>query len=852
MTAMRPFPAIDRLSKDAIYTLRSLSRSPGFTAVAVLSVALARLIRREERAATRPAHRNAPLNTAVFTVADPVLVRRLPVDNPEELVLFRMSDPDEADTWSDTVTYPLFERMMGGTRSTSGAFMIDGTFQSPLTREGTTPSDSLPQIEVAPVSGNYFETLGVRAVAGRTISDTDDRPDSDPVVVIGYGLWITRFGGNPDVIGSRVAIGIPLLEENVDFTVIGVAPKGFYGVDIDVNPDMWLPYHVFAQLNPAIRILMRFIPDGLGVRMMARLRPEATLRELQSEVDVIQAQTGEGESADVPRVRVEGGQSGFSLLRLEFFRPLVLLSIAVASVLLIACANVAALTIVRGLGRRKELALRIALGCNRFGIYRQLLLESVLVGGAGASLGLGFSYWSTRLLIGYLPPETGFIERAGLDIRVLTFTGGVALLSVLIFGLVPALRISNPDLVRTLNVPAGRFERGGRATVFIRLMVIAQIGISLVLLIGTGLFVRTIQNLREVDLGFDRDVVQFSIEVDSAERIDDWSGSVERVLGQLELTPNVESATHYNQRGLLGGRTFLRPVSAPGSGAAVRSDSLLVGPRFFETMGVSILSGREFQSGDESRESDSPVAVISQALAIDLFGNRNPVGRRIHQNPEEENSEEVEIIGVAEDVRHSTPREYSAPALYRLFLPSGGSTITRFAFRSRGNDGSRLAIAQRAAGDIDSRFRVARLMTMNEIAEASLVREKFMGRMVGLFGGLALSLTVVGIYGLMSYLVSQRTREIGIRMALGARRRQVMEPVFREVWALCAVGVVLGLLSMAAMTRVAASVLFGVTTTDAWVTIGAVAILVLSATVAGYIPARRAARMTAHTLLRCD
>ena len=273
---MRLFPAIDRLSKDAVYTVRSLSRSPGFTAVAVLSVALARLIRREERAATRPAHRNAPLNTAVFTVADPVLVRRLPVDNPEELVLFRMSDPDEADTWSDTVRYPLFERMMGGTRSTSGAFMIDGTFQSPLVPEGTTASESLPQIEVAPVSGNYFETLGVRAVAGRTFSDTDDRPDSDPVVVIGYGLWITRFGGKPDVIGSRVAIRISLLDEPVDLTVIGVAPKGFYGVDIDVNPDMWLPYHLFAQLNPAIRILMRFIPDGLGVRMMARLRPEAT------------------------------------------------------------------------------------------------------------------------------------------------------------------------------------------------------------------------------------------------------------------------------------------------------------------------------------------------------------------------------------------------------------------------------------------------------------------------------------------------------------------------------------------------------------------------------------------------
>ena len=791
------------------------------------------------------------MNTAVFSVADPVLVRRLPVDNPEELVLFRTSDPDEVDRWRDTVRYPLFERMMGGTRSTSGAFMIDGTFLSPLVPEGMTPSESLPQIEVAPVSGNYFETLGVRAVAGRTFSDTDDRPDGDPVVVIGYGLWTTRFGGNPDVIGSRVAIGIPLLDENVDFTVIGVAPKGFYGVDIDVNPDMWLPYHVYAQLNPAIRIMKLFIPEGLGVRMMARLRPEATLREVQSEVDVIQAQTDDGEIADVPRVRAEGGQSGFSLLRLAFFRPLVLLSIAVASVLLIACANVAALTVVRGLGRRKELALRLALGCGRLGIYRQLLLESVLVGGAGAILGLGVSYWSNRLLIGYLPPETGFIERAGLDIRVLTFTGGVALLSVLIFGLVPALRISNPDLVRTLNVAAGRFERGGRATVFIRLMVIAQIGISLVLLIGTGLFVRTIQNLREVDLGFDRDVVQFSIEVDSADRIDDWSGSVERVLGQLELTPNVESATHYNQRGLLGGRTRLRPVSAPGSGAAVRSDSLLVGPRFFETMGVSILSGREFRSGDQSREADSPVAVISQALAIELFGDRNPVGRLIYQNPEEENSEEVEIIGVAEDVRHSTPREYSTPALYRLFS-SPVRTLTRFAFRSRGNDGSRLAIAQRAAGDIDSRFRVARLMTMNEIAEASLVREKFMGRMVGLFGGLALSLTVVGIYGLMSYLVSQRTREIGIRMALGARRRHVMEPVFREVWVLCAVGVVLGLLAMSAMTGVAASVLFGVTTIDAGVTIGAIAVLVLSATVAGYIPARRAARMEAHTLLRLE
>ena len=849
---MRSFSAIDRLSKDAIYTVRSLSKSPGFTAVAVLSVALARLIRREERAATRPAHRNAPLNTAVFSVADPVLVRRLPVDNPEELVLFRTSDPDEVDRWRDTVRYPLFERMMGGTRSTSGAFMIDGTFLSPLVPEGMTPSESLPQIEVAPVSGNYFETLGVRAVAGRTFSDTDDRPDGDPVVVIGYGLWTTRFGGNPDVIGSRVAIGMPLLDENVDFTVIGVAPKGFYGVDIDVNPDMWLPYHVYAQLNPAIRIMKLFIPEGLGVRMMARLRPEATLREVQSEVDVIQTQTDDGEIADVPRVRAEGGQSGFSLLRLAFFRPLVLLSIAVASVLLIACANVAALTVVRGLGRRKELALRLALGCGRLGIYRQLLLESALVGGAGAILGLGVSYWSNRLLIGYLPPETGFIERAGLDIRVLTFTGGVALLSVLIFGLVPALRISNPDLVRTLNVAAGRFERGGRATVFIRLMVIAQIGISLVLLIGTGLFVRTIQNLREVDLGFDRDVVQFSIEVDSAERIDDWSGSVERLLGQLELTPNVESATHYNQRGLLGGRTRLRPVSAPGSGAAVRSDSLLVGPRFFETMGVSILSGREFRSGDQSREADSPVAVISQALAIELFGDRNPVGRLIYQNPEEENSEEVEIIGVAEDARHSTPREYSAPALYRLFSASGGSTITRFAFRSRGNEGGRLTIAQRAAGDIDSRFRVARLMTMNEVAEASLVREKFMGRMVGLFGGLALSLTVVGIYGLMSYLVSQRTREIGIRMALGARRRQVMEPVFREVWLLCAVGVVLGLLAMSAMTGVAASVLFGVTTIDAGVTIGAIAVLVLSATVAGYIPARRATRMEAHTLLRLN
>ncbi len=814
--------------KDVVYSTRSLFRNLGFTVVAVLSLAAA-----------------IGVNTGLFTVSDPVMFRRLPVENPDGLVLFRSLAPEQPVVSTHYVSYSLFERMKEGTRFTQGAFVINSPFQAFLLPDGASASGRLPDVTVTPVSGAYFDTLGVQAAAGRPIDETDDRPDSDPVAVISHGLWTTRFGGDPSVIGTRVTISDPPLFNNVAFTVIGVAPRGFHGVDIDVDPDVWIPFHVYAQLNPSVRLLMGFRPELLSIRVMARLRPGATLRDLESELNVIQGQSPESEDAAFPSIRPESGRAGFSQLRLSFFSTLVLLTVAVSLVLLVACANVTALTMVRGLGRRRELALRIAMGCSRLGVYRQQLIESALVGGAGAVIGLGLSYWSTGLLTGYFPAETAFVQRAGLDFRVLSFAAGTALLSVLLCGLVTAFRVSKPDLVTTLKASTGRFDRGGGTAMLIRSVVVLQIATSVVLLIATGLFVRTIQNLREVDLGFDRAAVQFSIDVEGTEPVEDWEGSAERIVENLNAMSNVESVTHYGWFGLLNGQRSTN-ASIPGSGVAVRTNDLRVGPRFFETMGVEILSGREFQATDANREDNSPVAVISRRLASDLFGDQIPIGRRIsHVN------EVVEVVGVAEEVNHRTIRDAARPALYRLFS-TFGPTDSRFAFSFNGTDASRLAMAQGVARAIDNRFRVRDLMTMNAVAEESLVRERFIGRMVGLFGALALSLTVVGIYGLMSYLVSQRIREIGVRMALGAQRWQVMATVFREILLLCVVGVILGLLATSAAARVVSSTLFGVATTDGWITFGAIATLLVAAAAAAYLPALRAARTDPYAVLRFD
>jgi putative ABC transport system permease protein len=841
---LQPIRLEDEMFQDLRYGARMMLKSKMLTMVAVLSLAL-----------------GIGANTAIFSLINALMLRMLPVKNAEELALFSVAGPNVPSSANYNCNYPLYEMFRDRAQSFTG--VIAGATVRRARLLVNEPGAVVESVEQQRVSGNFFSVLGVNAVVGRTLTEADDnQANGQPGAVISFEYWRRRFGSDPQVVGRQVTVN------NTALTIVGVAPPGFFGFVVGNKPELWWP--IKAVSDPGLRL-----ESFNWIRVIGRLRPGMSMARAQAEMEMIFQQqindVAAAQSADwTPtqrrnhferHIRLESGGTGYTTLRRQFRQPLLILMAAVGLTLLIACVNVANLLLARAATRRKEIAVRLALGAGRFRLLRQLLTESVLLSLLGGAAGLLFAHACLRGLIAYLPRRTQTGLDVPLDAHVLAFTLVVSVITGLLFGLAPAWQATRIHLTASLKDQTGASASRSRMALN-KTLVVTQVALSLFLLIGAGLFVRSLRNLRTLDAGFDyENVVQFSIDPGGGYNAQQRSDLDKEMLARLEALPGALSAS------LLSGGGVSFNVNVPGYTPApdenMSCDEMAVGPRFFETMKMPILAGRDFGPQDErppappngqpgappSMAGAPPLyAVINQAMARYFFGNENPIGRRFITRRDWQ----VEVIGVTKDAKYMNLREPPPRAYYLYYFQQpqrGGMT---FQFRASGGTADYVATLGRLARELSPQAQVVELRMMTDDVDESLTQERFIAQLGSAFSLFALLLTCVGLYGVMSYAVTRRTNEIGVRMALGARGADVVRMVMKETMLLVAIGMALGLGAALATTRLISTLLFGLSPNDP-VTIAAAALLMtVVAAFAGYLPARRASLVDPMTALRCE
>jgi predicted permease len=856
---LQPRRLEDEMFQDLRYGVRMLLKHKGFTVVAVLSLGL-----------------GIGANTAIFSLINTALLKTLPVKDPQQLVFFMVAGLQGIGTG---FSYPLLEEFNRNNHSFTGIIAANTAGRMRLTEPGV--GGQVELVQAGRVSGNFFAELGVSAVAGRTLTEDDDKASgAQPVAVISYNFWKRRFGLDPGVVGRKITL------DDFPFTVVGVAPPGFFGIEVGSNPDLWWPIRMTPLVIPGNQSL-----NDSGHRwlfVMARLKPGVNIEQARAEMDAAFRQ--ELNEIDPERlanltpaqrrnhfernIQLVTGGTGFTWLREQIRQPLLILLTVVGLVLLIACANVANLLLARAASRRKEIAVRLALGAGRFRLIRQLLTESLLLAALSGALGLLLAQWGARLLLAYLPPERTAAFDLTPDTAVLAFTLAVSLLTSLLFGLTPALRATRLDLTSSLKDAAGGGAGHSRLTAH-KLLIVTQVALSLLLLVGAGLFVRSLRNLKNLDVGFDREnVVLFSLNTPSGYTLAQRVNLYQQALERFESLPGARAAS-LASFSLLSGSGMNSNIVIEGYANRPDEDMdchrLWVGPKYFATMGIPLLEGRDFgpqelqqqgglpaaqpaasQAPHSRATSDAPMAaVINQAMAQYFFRDQNPLGRRFRLQRGPLQGIPIEVIGVIKDAKYYNLREQTPRTYYLSFFqrPREGEAGTML-LRSLADPASTAAAIQLAVRELDPQVQVVNLRTMNEVVDRSLMQERFVAQLGSFFSLFALLLASIGLYGVMSYATARRTREIGIRMALGARAADVIRLVLRETMLLVGAGVVIGLGAAFAVTRLVASLLFGLSPTDPLTITLAVLLMLMVAALAGYLPARRAARVDPMVALR--
>ncbi len=858
----RGVPAIENLIRDLRYALRMLRRSPGFAAVAVLSLAL-----------------GIGANTALFSVVDVVLLKKLPVKEPDRLVLFKsVAGPtfspgshhgnatrDEAGRLvRSAFAYQTYVRLRAQPGVLSDVFAF-GDMNVNVSADG--------RAEVASgqaVSGNYYEGLGVGALLGRTLTDEDDRAAAQPVAVVSYRYWQRRFGGERAVVGRQINLN------NVAFTIVGVTPEGFEGaMNIGTSPDISIPIAWEPQVNGE-RSLMK----GSGswwLLLMGRLKPGATAAQAQASLEPIFQQSAlehrearrahENPTfkplspAEYPRLAVYPGSQGETITRASYQRPLYLLLGVVALVLLIACANVANLLLARAAARQQEIAVRLALGASRARLIRQLLTESVLLASLGGALGVLFAFWLKDGLLAVSAWGGDMVAlEPRLDLRVLSFTLALSLVTGVLFGLVPAWRATRVDLTPALKDSARSSTTTARSWLT-KSLVVAQVALSLLLMVGAGLFLRTLINLQRVELGFDaRNLLLFTVEPRLLGYKDERLANLyQQMFERIEAVPGVQSVTFSREALLVGGwsdRSLFLPGGAAAADGEVKPEGDVyihqVRENFLGAMGIPLIAGRSLTPLDDARA--PKVAVVNQAFARRFLHGENAVGRRFGFTPED--TSELEIVGLAGDAKYVRQREEIPPTVYLPWLQELGSAgVMTFEVRTTGDPVSYVAAIRRAASEVDANLPLKEIKTQVAQADERLALERLFAKLLGLFGLLALTLAAVGLYGVLAWSVAQRTREIGIRVALGAGRDDVLWMILRLGMSLTLFGVAVGLAGAYALTKYLASLsrmLYGVRPTDPLTFWTAAAAFTIVALAACYLPARRALKVDPVVALRYE
>jgi len=831
------------LLPDLRFAMRAIRRSPLFASVAILSLAL-----------------GIGANTAIFTLMDQLMLRKLPIQSPEQLVVLHQVGPHNGSNMGRWMhSYPIYQDFQ------QRAAPFSEVLCRRLISASVSVENQTERVESELVSGNYFTMLGVKPAAGRVFnSQEDDRVFSGhPVVVLSYDYWVTRFSSDPRVVGKKILVN------NYPMTVVGVSAAGFYGLDPARSPQIRVPILMEPVMAPEWPWLEPSDRRTRWVQVFARMKPGYTVQSARGPLQVLFHQIREYETtlpsaakwSAYQRTRflsgnilVEPAATGYSELRNSFSTALIVLMCMVGLVLLIACANVANLLIARAFARQKEIAVRLSIGASQGQLVRQLLVESMALSFAGGVAGVALAMALTRGLLALMPSDGVPLQiRSSPDLRILAFTLGLTLLTGLIFGLAPALRASRPDLWTTLKDAVGSIAGAGGSIFLRKGLVTAQVALSFLLLFGAGLFVRSLQNLKSTDTGF-RDLdnlVTFQL----SPALNGYS-TPRTVHFENELLQNIRAIPGVKAAGLatvalLHGDEWDSTTAVEGHQAKDGEDMQAfmngVSPGYFQTMGTPIVEGRDFRRGDAIEE--PRVAIVNEKFAQHFFGEKSAVGRHIGRGLGPGTKINIEIIGVTADSLYEGPRE---GVRRQVFLPNWGNNSVAFYVRA-GTGTSAIYRAVRAeVKKLDPAMPVYEMKTLGGQLDETLLTERLIALLSAGFGLLATLLATIGLYGVMAFVVARRTKELGVRMALGARPGSVIWLVMREVLILLAIGLAIGIPAAMALGRFVATQLYGIKANDPLIAGATMVTLVAVACAAGLIPALRASRIDPILALRYE
>ncbi len=852
---MNTISSLDTAFRDFKYSLRTLGRTPGFTVIAILTLAL-----------------GIGANTAIFTLLDQILLRLLPVKNPQELVLLTMRGHHYGSNWGgNAISHPMFRDFRAHNDVFSDMF-CRFPFSASVTFGGQSE-----RVDMVLVSGTYFSTLGLSPYLGRVFTQEDDRlPDAHPYIVLNYAYWKTRFSGDTSILGKTLTLN------NYPMTVVGVLQPGFDGVELGRSPKLFVPIMMEKEMivgNPDDMLKNR---RDRWVNAFGRLKPGVTREKAQAslqpfmhsmlEMEVKEAAFAHASTYDRDQflkcwIQVLPGSQGRSYARESLSTPLWVLMATTGLVLLIACANLANLLLVRGASRKKEMAIRLAMGATRGRIVAQLLIESLSLAAFGALAGLALAYWADKaLMAAYLPSDSGGLQiSTSPDLRILLFTLAVTLLTGIIFGLVPALQTTKPNVAITLKDEAAAVVGGGHAALR-KSLVIAQVTLSLLLLIGAGLFVRSLGNLRDLGPGFSsQNLIGFEMDPSmSGYSVERMKVFYPQLTASLASIPGVQSVGLASNR-ILEDDEWDSSMTVEGYNPDKPGDRPepymnQVGPGYFATLGVPILQGRDFTANDNHEVKHSPdpfgwvptVIMVNETFVKKFCAGRNPIGLHAGFGSDPGTPLDMEIIGVVKDIKYTNLRDQIPPQAFVPYLGSryiGGMVIY---VRTVADPNTLMSAIRSKVRDMDSNIPIYAMRTTEVQINNSLATERMIASLSAVFGFLATLLAVIGLYGVMAYTVAQRTREVGIRMALGAAQGSVIWMVMREVLILVAIGVAAGVPASLALTKLVQSQLFGLTPHDPATLALATLSLAFVACAAGYIPAWRASRLDPMKALRYE
>ena len=823
---------------DVRYAIRLLRRSPIFTAVAVATLAL-----------------GIGANTAIFTLVDRVLLGLLPVSHPTELVLLRSPGPSQGHTWSDadeatSFSYPMYRDLRDQNRAFSGlagVFPFDASVAA-----GSRTEEANGEL----VSGNYFEVLGVTPFLGRTLEPPDDRvPGGDPLVVLSFSYYLRRFGGNPALLNKPLTINGSLL------TVVGVSRPGFEGVQQGRPADLFVPMMMKASMTPTWNGLDD--PKDHWVQPIGRLKSGESIPRAEASlavtyrallVDLLPQITGMNAEKRQRflerRIELMPGGHGRLVLQSDVEAPLLTLMGMVGAVLLIACSNLAGLLLARGAARRREHGIRLAIGGNGGTLFRQTLVESLVLALAGGLVAVFVAIASLRILLGALPPDAGLrMIPATIDLPILLFTLGIALASGLFFGIVPAWKASKLDPNRVLHGGVG--SAAAEDMRLRRWLVTGQVALTLTLLVGAGLFARSLRNLATVDLGLQPDrILQFTINPRLIGYTQDRTVRLARTLTEsiaaLPAVRSVGAAELGPFRGddSSGDLSIAGVTFGPDVQNHVRRNS--VGSNYFATLGIPLVSGREFGEGDT--ETSPRVALVNETLVRRLFGGRDPLGSRIGFGKASE-TPDIEIVGVVRDSRSEVDEE-TTPFVYFPYRQVPRLQSLTFYVRTTGSPTASASVVRSIVSRAEPNLPMPEVRALRSQIDDSIARPRLIAALSIVFAALAALLAGIGIYGLLAYSVARRTAEIGVRMAVGATAGVIQRLVLKDVVRFLVVGAAIGLPAAFIVARVIASMLFGVRPADPGAFVAGAAAVTAASLAAGYFPARRAARIDPMRALR--